>query len=68
MSKKYTAACGCETDELYLHSSCHFASPTWARRVGDDLLIIECAACKREIVRFRIAADAPEVKAFENKP
>jgi predicted RNase H-like HicB family nuclease len=40
---------------MYVHSRCHPRVPTWAILTG-ELLSIQCAYCKRTIVRFRVHA------------
>lgn len=37
----------------YSHSECHPESPTWAK-VTEDTVIIECAECKKPIVKIHI--------------
>lgn len=39
---------------LYLHSRCHPSSPTWAR-YDNGLVIVECAICREEIARAKVA-------------
>jgi len=51
------------TGEIYLHSGCHPASPTWAH-VRGDVLTIECATCKKRIVSVVIASRAQERREF----
>ena len=53
---KNTLRCGECGDEvsLYLHGRCHPSSPTWAVLSG-DVLTIECAQCKKVVVRLKIA-------------
>ena len=41
------------TGPMYVHSRCHPNVPTWAILTG-ELLSIQCAYCKRVIVRFRV--------------
>lgn len=49
---------GCEhTDEnkLYLHSSCHSGSPTWAFIDKEKhIIVIECAECRKTIVKLNL--------------
>ena len=62
--------CG-ETGPIYVHCRCHSNVPTWAILNG-ELLSIQCAYCKRVIVRFRVheafadATKAPEIKSRKN--
>ena len=50
---------GCDAihtdDDMWFHASCHLDSPTWARYRG-DVLTIQCARCKRDIVSVVIAS------------
>jgi len=53
----------CGSDgSLYLHSRCHTTVPTWAVLSG-DILTIECALCKKVIVRFRVVAEEKDEEA-----
>jgi hypothetical protein len=47
--------CG-DDGSLYLHSRCHPDVPTWSVITG-DVLTIECAKCKKVIVRLKIAGE-----------
>lgn len=44
--------CG-DDGSLYLHGRCHPGSPTWVVLTG-DVLTIECARCKKVVVRLRV--------------
>lgn len=44
--------CG-DDGSLYLHGRCHPEAPTWSILTG-DVLTIECAQCKKVIVRFYV--------------
>jgi hypothetical protein len=42
--------------ELYLHSGCHTAKPTWARYAKSrGVLVIVCAECKRVVAEIQVA-------------
>lgn len=41
---------------VYFHSQCHESSPTWVRFEPEmDELVITCAECDEEIVRFGLS-------------
>lgn len=43
---------------LYLHARCHLKAGTYARYEKlTGILVIECARCKREIVRILVAKE-----------
>lgn len=53
-----------QSSELYFHPACHPESPTWVRFRG-DVLTVECAKCRREVVSVVIASRASEPDALE---
>ncbi len=59
--------CGCpacretqHTSEMYFHPHCHPGSPTWVHFRG-DVLTVECAKCRREVVTVVVASRAQDV-------
>ncbi len=38
-------------EPIYLHGRCHLDAPTFTKLIG-DVAIVECAECRREIVRL----------------
>ena len=48
---EFCADCGAGTP-LYLHGQCHPHSRTWAVLHANNILVIECAECGKEIARF----------------
>ena len=53
--------------EMYLHPRCHPASPTWVRCRG-DVLTVECAECRREVVTLVIASRAHDGPGLGPEP
>ena len=45
--------------DRWIHPTCHIDSPTWARYAG-DVLTIQCARCKLDIVSIVIASRESE--------
>ena len=65
------SACECpdcretqQTSEMYFHPRCHPESPTWVRYRG-DVLTVECAKCRREVVSVVVASRAHELAETE---
>ena len=54
------------TNELYFHPRCHPESPTWVRYRG-DVLTVECAKCRREVVSVVVASRAHEAPETETE-
>ncbi len=49
------STCGEESSKLYLHSTCHMKSPTWAILDQEKSEVeIVCAECKKPIVKFKV--------------
>jgi hypothetical protein len=36
---------------VFIHGRCHMSAPTFTKLVG-DIAIVECAVCRKEIVRL----------------
>lgn len=45
-----------EEDRAYVYSSCHRDVPTWAY-IEDAHVVIECAECEKELIRFRFEGE-----------
>lgn len=55
-----------EHKEVFLHARCHISAPAWVKMIDggehDDVFVVSCVSCDREICRIRGAViSAPTV-------
>ena len=54
------------SSEMYFHPRCHPQSPTWVRYRG-DVLTVECAKCRREVVAVVVASRAQDLPGIRSE-